>query len=295
MAGSDAYSYMRRFFAFLFLACVACGPAPDVAIDVVDPVEPVVETKSGALTFRTWNVEQFPKQPMSRPLVEAIVEADPADLFAVQEIKYEAEFWRLADELEGYEAVVAEPGYYTGVGALYRPSKLDLLSVRSLFTDDDWAFPRPALFARFEVVETGAIVNVIVVHLKARLDSESQSRRKLAIEKIEAFMRSEGLVDQASIVLGDFNDELMDPAEYNVFDAILGDDDLEFVTLPLEANGAFSYISYEAMIDHVLVSSRTMEILGAAEAAVLPLEQEWPTYVSDVSDHRQVEARFTLP
>ena len=281
---------MRRpLFALLLLA--ACGgPVP---ADPGGEVPPDGVARSG-LSFRTWNIEQFPKRPASVSWVKTIIEADPADLYGLQEIKGERELWQLVDELEDYEAVLAQPGYYTGVGVLYRPDTLNLLSARSLYPDDDWAFPRPPLDATFEVVETGDVVHVVVVHLKASLDEESRARRKSALHLLEVWARDNGLENEPLIILGDYNDELMDPEEYNVFDSIIDDEEFSFLTAPLEASGDYSFIVFESMIDHVLVTNRTVEVLGEPETKVLPLEREWPTYLDLVSDHRPVEVKFPL-
>lgn len=284
----------------LFLVACGAGAGPNAGGPNADgPPEAVVadepldcraaDTCQGAVTFRTWNVEQFPLDEASFDEVAEIIRAMPADLIGLQEIEQAERFWDLAGALPDYEGVTAQRGYYTGVALLYRPETLDLLTARSLFTEDSYAFPRPVLDATFRVVESGVRLHVIVVHLKARVDAESAARRRAAIEKLDAWAEESGLEHQPMIMMGDFNDELTDPEQYNVFGPLLYDPDFAFLTLPLERSGGYSYISFEAMIDHLIVTQATLDVMQEDRTEILRLDGSWDGYVQNVSDHRPVE------
>jgi len=59
--------------------------------------------------------------------------------------------------------------------------------------------------------------------------------------------------------------------------------------------GAYSYITFHAMIDHVLVTTDALEEYGAGTTGVLRVDAAMPDYRHIVSDHLPVVARFAIP
>ena len=139
----------------------------------------------------------------------------------------------------------------------------------------------------------------MVVHLKAKLDSESQGRRRLAIERLDTWIRdqtSPAGSEQDVIVVGDFNDELTDPPEWNVFDPLLGAPDrYRFLTQSAEQSGEHTYLTFDSFLDHILVTFDALIDYGAGTTAVLHLEETVSGYEATISDHRPVVSRFALP
>jgi endonuclease/exonuclease/phosphatase family metal-dependent hydrolase len=166
-----------------------------------------------------------------------------------------------------------------------------LQDVRMKFADDDWAFPRPMLAARVTSLEDPAYdFELGIVHLKAQLDDESAARRRSACVKLDAWIKEEQLAkaDEDVVVIGDFNDQLTDPQEWNVFGPLLDPADGGFVTLPLEQAGGFTYIPFDSFIDHVHVRGAALH--AASSAVVVEADTTIQGYETGVSDHRPVLA-----
>src|SRR5690606_7284282 len=136
---------------------------------------------------------------------------------------------------------------------------------------------------------------LVSVHLKALVDDESRSRRALAIEKLHAWLDTELAEgdEQDYVVVGDFNDQLTHPQEWNVFTPFLTDARFRFLTLELEQAGAFSYIPFEVMIDHALVSESAEGAYGEGQTQIFALDDLIGNY-GEISDHRPVVVDFAL-
>ncbi len=295
---------MSPFILFGILLGGACGgEAPSSMPPPVEPpvvLTPIVlppQTPPDArLTLRTWNLEQFPKDDRAPEEVAQILTAatHPVGVVGLQEIREPEVFWDLAQALPNHEGLLAQSGYFTGVGLLYNRDQLRLLSDRSLFTEDSYAFPRPVLMATFEVIATQTRLHVLVLHLKARLDEESETRRRAAIDRLHDWLQAQALLGEPLVVMGDFNDKLTDPAQDNVFIPMIEDPRYSLLTMPLARAGAFSYPTYRAMIDHIVVSAATLEQLPELGTEVLRLDQEWPQYQDLISDHLPVDTHLLL-
>jgi endonuclease/exonuclease/phosphatase family metal-dependent hydrolase len=250
----------------------------------------------GDASVMTWNLENFPLTPDALSGAAAILEAERPDVVALQEIAEPSAFDELLQRLGDYEGVLNDdPGAYTHLGLLYRRDRVSLDEVETLFQDDWYPFPRPPLKAQVTIApdELGGEpfdFVVVVLHLKAQVDAESQARRLEACQELDAWVRARlaGDREQDYVLLGDMNDKLTDPPDGNVFQVFLDDPTLyRFLTLPLAEAGAHSYIPFEAMIDHVLVTADALDEVGSGETEVLALDESLPGY-RDISDHRPV-------
>lgn len=292
---------------------VAARPFDDLAeLDAVPYVGPYacralaeyacnVQTRCGTeLSVLTWNLRQFPYTDATEDaVVEYITQTQPA-FVGLQEIGDLDAFDRVVDRLPDYVGVLAEPGPFTRVAALVRSDALEITGVEDLFVDDGWPFPRPVLAVRAEVVgaRDPIAVTLAVVHLKASGGETNESRRRMAIGELRDWIDEERLQGRAELlVLGDYNDELTTPSDDNVF----GDLDesaagVRWLTDASERDGAYSYVPWERMLDHILVTEELASALAPVHTAVLPLEQTWrDDYLDAVSDHRPVESAFFVP
>lgn len=252
------------------------------------------------LSIITWNIEQFPKSPDTVEVVAAAIEDLAPDLVALQELPDVGEgngFEVLDEALAGYAGVIADEGdSFRRVGLLHRTDRVTLDGVTTLFKSDDWAFPRPMLTATVHLVDDPSKQVVIgVVHLKASLDDESADRRREACVAIDDWIRTrqDAGVTAPFVVAGDFNDELTDPEEWNVFGPLLDTGDGGFLTLAAEQAGDHTYLPFDSFIDHVLVRGGGAFEAGTAE--VLHLEDDVAGYVTKVSDHIPVRATLQFP
>jgi endonuclease/exonuclease/phosphatase family metal-dependent hydrolase len=253
----------------------------------------------------TWNVQDFPMAAGTvEALAEVLVDLD-ADVVAVQEIAEPAALGELLEALPGYDGLLNDdPGAWSRVGLLYRRARVELLEVETLFADDWYAFPRPPLAATLRAspgTSGGEAFDfvAVVLHLKARLDDESRDRRRTACERLEAWLEArlaEG-GEEDYVLLGDWNDELTDWGDHNVFEVFLDRaDSYSFLTLDLAEAGGFTYIPFESFLDHVMVTASALDEYGpGGTTSVLDLERTVPGYLDLLSDHRPVLSVFEVP
>ncbi len=243
-------------------------------------------------TVVTWNLEQYPLTAEAETMAVTIIQDLSPDVLALQEVSDDNAFQRLVQNLPGYEGVLNDdPGAFLRVGLLWRSDRVEVTDVQTLFPADGYAFPRPPLAARVNVLGApGYDFLAVVLHLKAQLDTSSANRRRAACERLDEWVTTElGTGDEPDVMLlGDVNDELTDPPQWNVFDAFLDQPErYAFPTLSGEQAGEHTYIPFHSYIDHVIVTS---EMNDAVEAAsVLPLENQVSFY-RDLTDHRPVRA-----
>jgi endonuclease/exonuclease/phosphatase family metal-dependent hydrolase len=251
-----------------------------------------------SLSMVTWNVEHFPLTVAAEDALVSVVTELVPDLVGLQEVEDPAAFDRVVARLPGYEGVLGQPGTYNGVAVLVRSGSLDLEAVEDLFVDDWYAFPRPVLSVTVRPHDAldAAALSFAVVHLKAMGDRASQQRRRTGVTRLRAWIDGRrALGDGVTAVVGDFNDELDDPPDDNVFGPLLEPAArAAFLTHEAERAGAVTLVPYGRMIDHVLVTGELLEVLSHDGTDVLALDQTWSSgdFVTTVSDHRPVRSAF---
>ena len=251
----------------------------------------------------TWNIEWFPKEGNTTVSdVKTIIQNLDIDMFAVEEISNVSAFNRLLDSLPGWDGKLSGDTYSNGTyqktGILYKTAFISLSNVHNIFTDDYYAFPRPPLTAYVEIRDTRGEpfnFNLIVLHLKAKSGDENEARRRSACEKLKQYIDLEisNGADADFVVLGDWNDQLNDPPDRNVFTAFL-DDSSEYTFLTKGLSGQYSYISnsYKSLIDNILITNDALSEYGSGKTEVLYLDSEYSPYLYEVSDHRPVVSIF---
>jgi len=252
------------------------------------------------LRVATWNVEHFPKSDATEAAVVSVVEQLGLDFVAMQEIESRTPFDRVVAALEGHTGELGRAAD-TRVGAILQDDALEVAHVEHVFTDDSWAFPRPVLVVTTALPshpELGEIT-FAVVHLKAMTDADSEKRRKSAIGKLRAWIdarRAQG--DTNIVVLGDWNDDIDDVGFHDIFAPLVDDPAAGMVALTesLADVGEFSFVPFERLIDHVLVTEELLGTIDVADVRALHLEETWNgDYLRDVSDHRPVVVTFGVP
>ena len=249
-------------------------------------------------TLGTWNLETFPKTSETIPQVASRILNEPIHLLAVQEIDNTAAFDTLLQSLDGYAGVLNDDNSaFLRVGLIYDTSRIQISEVETIFFANKHAFPRPPLKARVEAkLRDGTVFDfvVVVVHLKAKLDPASRERRELAIKVIDQWLQGElQSGEQDYIVLGDYNDELGDQPDVNVFTPLLdASDSYTFLTEPLENSGDYTFIPFKSFLDHVLVTNSVLDVLGTGAAKVQAYDKQNANYEAQISDHRPVSVMF---
>lgn len=250
---------------------------------------PALENEASVVT---WNLESYPLSPSAEDKAVALLTEMAADVVALQEIADEDAFYALLQRLPDYDGVLNDdPGAWLRVGLLWRRDRVQVDDVETLFSTDWYAFPRPPLAARITIDAPTPIDFVtVVLHLKAQLDAESEARRRTACERLDTWVSDQlGEGDERDYLLvGDFNDKLTDPPQWNVFGAFLDKPDAyRFLTQPAAEAGEHTYLPFESFIDHVLVTSDALDEIGSGSTEVLAIEQDISDY-RDLTDHRPV-------
>ena len=271
------------------------------------PTEPVAGKYANCLSVLsnqtldvvTWNIEHFPKSPGTIALLNEMISTMDADIIAVQEIESTANFNTLVSGLPGYAGALA-PGSGQRAGYIYKTSEITSFDpVVELFTDDNCAFPRPALKATITHV-SGRVVTLLNVHLKCCDDGPTAScpsaidRRKSAAAKIKSYIDT-SLPNASVIVLGDYNEDLTEPEGNGVFNTLKADaTNYKFADLEIAEGSTanFSYQSggYLSHLDHMLITNELFENLD--EVRTIIFKNCDASYESTVTDHFPVIMRL---
>jgi len=251
----------------------------------------------------TWNIENYPQAGETTvSLVKSIIEDLDVDMLGVEEITSVSSFERMLADMPGWKGVLSSDTYYNGsyqkTGIIYKSSFISIRNVKNIFTDDEYAFPRPPLAAYVEVKDVQGIkfdFNLIVLHLKAKSGESNEARRDSACVKLKAYIDQEiqSGADPDFIVLGDWNDQLSDPDSQNVFQVFL-DDTTDYTFLTANLSKQYSYIHnvYKSLIDHILITADARQEYNAGSTKVLYLDDAISNFRETVSDHRPVVAVF---
>lgn len=259
----------------------------------------------------TWNLENFPKEDQTTmDYVSQIVSALDADIFALQEIYEPGMFNQMVENTEGYSGFIA-PGNYTDLAFIYKSSSVEINDIYEIYTTSAyWApFPRPPLVIDFNFRGNNFIV--INNHLKCCGDGvmdpgdpeDEETRRFRANNLIKQYI-DEFFSDKRVFIVGDMNDEITDEASNNVFRIMLEDPENYRYADQAIANGNsnnWSYPTWPSHLDHIAI---TNDLFPAFEnegsgIQVLKIEESipggWSTYDDNISDHRPVAIKLSLP
>jgi len=288
---------MKRFYVIAAIAAM-------IVIQAVWAFA-LVQPRGTEETFdiATWNIEHFPKQGQRTIDTVAILINDlQLDLIALQEITDTVAFWDLVSQLDGWDGLFSPdigPGGFLKTGILYRTDQVTVISWEPIFWSEGWEFPRPPIRLTIEANLPSGTFDffLIVMHLKALGDESSQERRRLAVLMLKDYLDElvPYLPDQDWLVVGDWNDQLDDPEDDNVFWPLLQDPLYHFLTLPMAGNPYWSsYPGYNSLIDHIMATTDALDEYGdSGETITLRLDDEYDNYDYVISDHRPVMSRFT--
>jgi len=288
---------------------MSCGTNTKLA----DPTDPDSSAyafgTAETFDFATWNLREFPLAGNSTlDYLTQIIPQLHLDVIALQEINNQQPMLELATRLDHYNIVISQATSSYNLAYLYDTRTVQVRESYTIFNGDSNPFPRPPYVA--EILWQGQEVYLINNHLKAFGDNfidESDSwdeevRRRLACIKLDEYITT-NLPDKQVVLLGDLNDQIQEPREYNVFLNFLDmPDEYFFTTMDIAQNATWqntSYPSMTSMIDHILITNElfTAYELGGFHTRTLNIENmvgSWTNYQSNISDHRPVAARLKL-
>ena len=256
------------------------------------------------LDVLTWNIERFPKNGTATiDSVARVIEALDADLIGIQEVRDTAIFRQMVRSIPGYK-VHMDIGWSGGLAWVYKTSRVQIQSVYNILdTSPYWnALPRSPLVVEFQFA--GADWVAINNHYKCcgdgQLDpndpSDEENRRMEANNLLKQYLLLNHSSDRL-IVLGDLNDNLMDPFQHNVFRMFIADSSrYRFAdhALAQGPNYYWSYPSWPSHLDHILISDELFSFFPDPSASALTVRVDdflpngWADYDQFLSDHRPV-------
>ncbi len=298
---------------FSLLLASGCGNSTKTTIPKPpdNPFEMARVGTDSTLEVMTWNLEQFAKSGniTAEQVIQAI-EALNVDIIGLQEIHSPTYFQAVVDGLEGWTGFKANSaGYDIDLAFLYREDDhLQFESIMEIMTNEWRPFPRRPLL--FLGSFNGRPIAVINNHLKCcgngtinENDSgDEETRRRDACLLLEDFVIT-NLSDRSVFLVGDFNDELTDDMDNNVFANFLGDPDQWRAADMAIAEGhssGWSFPGWPSHLDHILIDQSLFAAADGADAEVhvIPLHsflpQGWNQYDEEISDHLPVVLKLGL-
>lgn len=255
----------------------------------------------GTLDIVTWNLREYPW--LGESTIESLSLLIPllkVDIIALQEINDFTALNKLAGMLVNYDVLIYTATSSYRLAYLYDNRSVEVMDEYTIFNEFSNPFPRPPYVfkARWNNDDYYLINN----HLKAFGDNfidetdewDEEYRRRLACQKLEQYI-SQNLGDENVLMMGDFNDQIQEPVEYNVFLAFLNKpDEYRFADMPIALNPTFNTVSYpnsNSQIDHMMISNELFDNFesGGSVCRVLNVENwfgSWSNYSGQISDHR---------
>ena len=260
--------------------------------------------KNHTLDIVTWNVEWFgdasngpDDDNLQMQNAKTLIETIDADLYALQEISNANLFETLVTNLEGYSGVLANFDQTQRTAYIYKDETIKVYQdqlISNGMNYSDWAAGRFPFELFIDATINGETREMYLynIHAKAFGEQSDYTQRINASRQLKVFLDNQRRSANV-MVLGDFNDEILQSTYNNLASPYKNfDDDSEYsiLTKSLEVNGYTSYSRF-SMLDHILISSE--------------LEDEWlegtqrvenPNYIgnylSETSDHYPVWTRF---
>lgn len=252
----------------------------------------------------TWNIEWF-GDPSNGPEddnlqmqnVKTLIETIDADLYGLQEISNTILFESLVSSLEGFSGIMATFDQTQRTAYIYKDETIKVYQsslISSGMNYSDWAAGRFPLELFIDATINGETREMYIynLHAKAFGEESDYNQRINASRQLKVFLDNQRRSANV-MVLGDFNDEILQSTYNNLASPYKNfDDDSEYtiITKILEQNGYTSYSRF-SMLDHILISSELEDEWLAGTQRV-----ENPNYIgnylSETSDHYPVWTRF---
>ena len=260
--------------------------------------------------------------------VKTILQNLKADVYALTEVVSEARLANIVSQMPGYSYVISNYGSHTNtsvnpVSALAEAQKLAFIYKTSVFSNvsttallsqginsaadltnpayNYWASGRFPFMMSADVTLNCVTKNVkfVLVHAKANTSPTaiSYERRKKGADTLYYTLQQIYTNDNV-VILGDYNDDLdqsitagFTTTSWNVFkEDVVNFDPL---TLPLSIAGKKSTVSYNDVIDHVVVSNEMQTYYLNNTASILTdVTSIVSNYGSTTTDHYPVFTRY---
>ena len=249
------------------------------------------------LDIVTWNIENFPKNEYTIDYIKECIDFLDVDIIALQEIESTSSFNQLVNHLSESCGLGGDcwDGFRSGptnsqYGELsYLINTSEITSYQnpySILYQDSYYFAWREPYV-LNINYNGENVTLINVHYKCCDGSED--RREQASQSLYNYIQINMQNDNV-IVLGDFNDELID--NNNVFNIFIDDANYLFTDM-LIASGEdafWSFPSWPSHIDHILITNELFDnhIITSTVLIDNSMYGYFSAYETYISDHRPV-------
>ncbi|TXJ22551.1 MAG: hypothetical protein E6Q24_20560 [Chitinophagaceae bacterium] len=260
--------------------------------------------------------------------VKTILQNTGADVYALAEVVSEERLARIVSQMPGYAYVISDYGSHTNttvnppsalelaqkLAFVYKTSVLSNISTTPLLSQGSnsaadisnpaynyWASGRFPFMMSADVTLNCVTKNVkfILIHAKANTSptATSYDRRKRGADTLYQLLNTQYANDNI-IMLGDFNDDLdqsitagFTTTSWNTF--VSDATNYSPLTLPLSLAGKKSTVSYNDVIDHVIVSNEMDAYYMDSTASILnDVTSLVSNYGSTTTDHYPVFSRY---
>ncbi|OON69339.1 hypothetical protein B0919_08615 [Hymenobacter sp. CRA2] len=289
---------------------------------------------ANTLEVVNWNIEWFGSTAQGptddnqqQANVKTILTNLNADVFALAEVVDTTRLNTLVSQMPGYAYRVSDFGSYADsrtdtdypsaqkLAFVYRTSVVSNVSVVGLLRCTQtqgcaaytaWASGRFPYMMTADVTLNGVTkrINFVLIHAKANstaTSADDYARRKAGADALKAELDANYATSNI-IILGDYNDVLngtiatgVTPpvSSYNSF--MLDQANYTALTLPLAQAGQQSTVSYNTVIDNVIVSNELSPYFIPSSAAIrTDVTSLVSNYASTTTDHYPVQTRYDL-
>ena len=238
-----------------------CPPSDTLNITPIQNLWSIpIENQWNKIEVMTWNIKEFPISSNTINYINEIITDLLPDIIAFQEINNASEFNILANSISAYEFISSG----TGLALATRSDVIEIVNWTTLFTGAgyDFAWRYPLLVELNWLCGSGsASLQIINIHLKSGSSTSDFDRRYTSCEYLSGYIHDNS--DDNIIILGDFNDEITDPANNNSLWPLVSDDNVAFATESIaEIDYYASYPSWPSFIDHIAISIPLFEELN---------------------------------
>jgi len=293
-------SNIKIIFQLFCLLFLSCSEQEDYILNSEESIfnsSLNITGEDNTLDIVTWNIENFPKNNLTNMYVRQIIDSLDVDIIALQEIVDIQNFNNILDSL-GNDWVGFRSGEidsdYQELSYIVNTQNIEIVSNPYTILNDNsyyFAYREPYVL---EISYQNN--NFILINIHYKCCNGSEDRRLQASLLLHSYINT-FFNDSKVIVLGDFNDLLID--DNNVFSPFLSDMNNFYFTdfsIANSSNEFWSFPSWPSHLDHILITNELFNYVVDTQTVLV----DWSligglsAYDAYVSDHRPVMLKILL-
>ena len=285
-----------RFFILFVLLIYSCTQiSPLVDDNFPNDGPPLIDEIPDSLAFfdiMTWNIEQFPIHQSTTSKVISVIDSLKPQIIAFQEINSETDFQEITDQIPQYNGYRSSSASFSiNLAFIWDTTFVKNVDIYEILTWQSYPLPRAPLVMECRIND----LDFVIINNHFKCCDDGYERRQNAVVILKDYMDTYYNNDRV-IMLGDLNDNLNDPENFNVFTPFLDDrDSYLFVDEFFELED-YSYPSYPSHIDHILISNELYEFYNSqyTKTYTVKLGETIDNYFYQVSDHLPVYLKLVF-